>query len=316
MSERDYYDILEVSRTASEEEIRKAFRKKALTCHPDLHRNDPDAERRFKELNEAHEILNDSEKRQLYDKFGKQGLQDMGGHPGMNPFDFMSQMFGGMGMGGRPVRKVKRTVEIEVELTLENLANDKTIKKTLKLQEPCETCTERCGQCGGRGFQMMMRQMGPMMIQQQVPCMKCEGKGMIHSTKSCERCQNGFIEFEKILELPIQPNMVTGNVMEYFEDDTLYICHIQIVEHEIYKRINNDIIYEKTIKLKEALYGTKFQLVLLNGDNFDVETKTIMQPESRIVVEGKGIHGGKLIIIFHIDLDLNDEQLENIKSFL
>ena len=175
MSKRDYYEILEISRTATPEEIKKAYRKMAIKYHPDKNPNDPTAENKFKEAAEAYEILSDPEKKQRYDRYGHDGIKGMpGGDFHMNMDDIFSHfgdIFGGafgeqfgFGNRGRSRRRVNRgtNLRVKVKLTLEEIANG--VEKKLKVSKyvPCEHCNgtgaekgasmSTCPTCHGQGM--------------------------------------------------------------------------------------------------------------------------------------------------------------------
>lgn len=312
--DREYYDILEVEPSATHEEIRKAYRRKALKCHPDTNRGNPYAEEQFKELNHAYEILNDREKRQIYDQVGKEGLESNNGMPSMNPFDFMSHIFGGMNR--QRGNMYKRRVNIELTLSLEDLFNLKYIDHSTILKEHCTNCHKKCHTCNGSGMQFVVRNMGLMTLQQQIPCQDCQGTGkQSNIDTSCTRCQGkGEIEHPKTLHIPINPDLETGNIIEMIEEDTQYLLHVQISKHKHFTRNGKDLIYSHTLNLKDALFGTCFDIQLLNCESFTITTNGMTQPESQIIYEGKGLPDGNLIVQYHVDLELNDSIKSKIKD--
>ncbi len=188
---QELYDVLGVSKTATEAEIKKAFRKKALEHHPDKGGD----EAKFKEVNAAYEVLGNAEKRELYDKYGLEGVKNGGG--GMSGFEDIFSMFGGghKGQGRKERRKVQST-QREIHVTLEDIYTGKMVTIDHKKTILCDDChgkggegVETCKDCKGRGSVMKTQMIGPGMIsQQQVVCSKCKGQGEVRSAQpDCRR---------------------------------------------------------------------------------------------------------------------------------
>jgi len=205
MTQRDYYEILGVPRTASVDEIKTAFRKLARLYHPDVSKEE-DAEEKFKEINEAYGVLSDEQKRARYDQYGRAGLGDMGGMPDFATMDFgdifeeLFSSFGFGGGGGGRSRRPRRGRDLQYQV---NLAFEEAIfgvEKEIEItrQEVCGTCRgngaepgsspQRCSTCGGRGEVRQVRQtiLGSMM--QSSPCPACGGRGEI-ITSPCHTCR-------------------------------------------------------------------------------------------------------------------------------
>lgn len=221
MEEFDYYEILEISRTASSEEIKKAFRKKAMACHPDRNPDNPEAEEQFKKINEAYEVLSDESKRATYDRFGKAGLQGMGGSSGMGGFgdifgDIFEGFFGGGGRSRRAREEMSFPLDFAMELKLEFkeaiFGCKKEIKTTYKVA--CSDCggsgaksKKTCPDCQGQG-QIGIRQ-GFMTFAQ--TCSRCQGSGEIIEEK-CPKCQGkGYATKEEKVEIKIPEGVDNGN---------------------------------------------------------------------------------------------------------
>ena len=209
MPETKFYDLLGVSPNCSDSELKKAYRKSALLYHPDRNPDAASAEK-FKEISHAYEILSDPQKREIYDRFGEQGLSGDGGH-GVSPEDLFSQLFGG-GFGGqqrqsRQGPRKGKDMGHPLKCTLEELYKGKTTKLALQKQVLCKACegrggkegaTSTCNGCQGRGVKITMRQMGPMIQQMQQTCNECNGEGQkIKESDRCTACYGRKVEREK-----------------------------------------------------------------------------------------------------------------------
>lgn len=210
-----YYDFLGVSKTASQDEIKKAFRKKALKEHPDKG-GDPE---KFKDISIAYETLSDPEKRQLYDQYGEEGVRDGGGMPaGMDIFDILQ---GRMGGGQQRGPKKGKSVMHPVKATLEDLYNGKTSKIVISRDRLCSKCdgkggkgnTQKCSGCNGRGMVTKMKMIGPGMYTQSTgPCDDCGGQGEKISEKDrCTTCKGAkVLKEKKVVEVSVEKGAPHG----------------------------------------------------------------------------------------------------------
>ena len=223
--DRKFYDALGVDPSASDSDIKRAYRKLAVQYHPDKN-PDPAASEKFKEISKAYEILSDEDKRQVYDKYGEEGLEGGAGE-GMNPQDIFRQFFGGGGgpfggmfgdgMGSR--EKKGKDVMHALPVSLEELYNGKTKKLSLNKQVICSACggsgskkkgkAAVCGDCKGSGVRIIVRQMGPMIQQMQTTCSACKGEGTTIGEKDkCGACfANRVTQEKKILEVHVEKGM-------------------------------------------------------------------------------------------------------------
>ncbi len=334
------YDILGVSSEASESEIKKAYRKKAMKYHPDKSNasNRESNEEKFKAISGAYDILKDPEKKNTYDKFGEEGLKGMGGFDGANPFDIFQNFFGG-GMGGNPfgfqtssrrgrrMRRAEDRVE-EINIDLEDVYNNVNKKIDIKQRMRCEVCRGTgaqsesdivtCNVCQGTGKMMRIINIGPGMMQQTVTtCDKCNGEGKLIKRK-CLHCQGRKVEFKKkVINLPIESDFRDGkkivlpNLAHYqpdCEEQGNLILIIRLIEHEIFKLKPNhkyDLVIEKNILLSEALCGTNFKISHLDGREILINSKQIIKPNMEYIISDEGLvknnfEKGDLIINFNI----------------
>ncbi|KAL0212086.1 hypothetical protein RCL1_005712 [Eukaryota sp. TZLM3-RCL] len=279
---RDFYAILGVDRNATEKEISKAFRKLALQYHPDRNQNNPEAADKFKEISAAYEVLNDAEKRRIYDQYGEEGLSGQGGMGGGNPFDIF-EMFGmGGGQRGRSKTAADDIVH-EMSVSLEDLYNGKTKKIRVTRAVRCLTCngtgskseggSRKCGQCGGQGRVMQTVRQGFMIQQMVVPCDACSGKGEV-VRDPCGDCKgNKTVRDSKTLEVFIQKGMKSGSKITFRGDGNEepglsagdVIVVIKEREHPVFKREGPNLIINKDISLVDALTGVAFVVDHLDG---------------------------------------------------
>jgi len=270
------YDVLGISPSANENEIRKAYRKLALQYHPDKNPNTGD---KFKEISHAYEVLSDSHKRDSYDKYGEEG----GGDEGFSPEDIFARFFGGFGGSQRRSqpsgpKKGKDMVHI-LKVSLEDLYKGKISKLALQKNVLCSKCEGRggkegavktCTTCNGVGVRLITRQIGPMIQQIQQPCTECQGEGEIIREKDrCKTCQGKKVVSErKFIEVPIDKGMRDQQKITFTEEADQapgiipgdLIIVLQEKEHPRFKRKNDDLFYEAKIDLLSALAGGSFNI--------------------------------------------------------
>tara|TARA_B100000123_G_scaffold84982_1_gene61418 strand:- start:1856 stop:3106 length:1251 start_codon:yes stop_codon:yes gene_type:complete len=350
------YNILGVDKNASDSEIKKAYRKKAMKYHPDKsnENNRKENENKFKLLSHAYDILKDSDKRSTYDKFGEEGLKGMGGFEGGDPFDIFSNFFSG-GMGGSPFgftsnrRKVRRGEDRieEIDITLEDVYNNVVKKIDIKQKVKCSTCfgtgaksdsdIVTCSTCSGTGKIMQIINIGPGMIQQSMKtCTKCNGKGKIIINK-CEKC-NG-IKYQvkkKILNVPIENDFRSGKKIVFQEmahydpncdEQGNLILVINLVQHDLFKlkgkKNTYDLIIKKNILLSDALCGTEILINHLDNRKLLFKSNNLIKPNHDYIIKGEGLKynkamKGDLYIDFNIIFpdSLDAERKKYLKKLL
>ncbi|CED82258.1 chaperone regulator [Phaffia rhodozyma] len=318
VKETAFYDLLGANPTDSEDQLKKAYRKKALRLHPDKG-GDPEA---FKEVTHAYEVLSDPQQRDLYDQMGEAGLQSgaggMGG--GMDAQDLFSQLFGGGGGafggfgGGGPrrpqgPRKGKDLVH-RVSVTLAELYLGKVKKLALQKHVICGGCegrggkegaVKKCTTCNGQGYRVMLRQLGPMMQQVQQPCGDCDAKGEIIDPKHrCKVCSGKKVNSErKVLEVHIDRGMKGGQQITFNgESDQApgtipgdVVIVIEEKPHELFTRKGDDLYCEVKIDLLTALGGGEFSILHLDDRAVHVTIKPgeVIKPGTLKRLEGQGM---------------------------
>jgi len=332
-----FYKTLGISKTAKPIEIKKAYRKKAKTAHPDRGGD----EEEFKKIQKAYETLSDPEKRKLYDRHGEEGLEN-GGAGGGGGDDIFSAFFGGGGRRGRsaPTGPQKgKPIKHPLKAGLAQLYNGRTVKikitrkridypKGLSREDAVQTCQE----CRGQGRVVKIRQLGPGMIQQmQVPCASCNGLGK----QMADGCKSR--NDQKVLEVRIDRGMKHGDKIVEHEEadeepgqipgDVIFI--IQEKEHPVFKRQNADLLVMKKISLYEALCGVEFELTHLDDRKLHVRTPKghIVKDGSFFKIAGEGMplrhnpfEKGDLYIRFSVTMppneSLSQQQKQVLKSVL
>lgn len=300
MSKRDYYEVLGVGKSASADEIKKAFRKAAVKYHPD---KEGGSEDKFKEVNEAYEVLKDQQKRQRYDQFGHAGVGGAsgGGYGGGNPFegfggqgmhfdfgdgglgDIFGQFFGGGSSGGR--QRAQRGNDVETRITLDFEEAIFGVEKTISLdmQDECSHChgqraepghsVKTCDSCKGSG--QIPRVMNTMFgqIQQAVVCQTCEGRGQVPE-KICSVCRGRGTE-RRVQEMKIKipagiDDGVTIRLRERGEaiaggsKGDLYV-HVRVKAHKHFTREGDLILSEEHIDMVDAALGTEIDVETVDG---------------------------------------------------
>ena len=295
------YDILGLTKDASEAEIRKAYHKLARLHHPDKG-GDPE---KFKKVQEAYEILSDPQKRENFDRFGTADgppPQAQGGFPA----EMFAQMFGGAFGGQRgPVRRGDHHHELKI--TLEDAYRGLTRTFKVTLVKPCFVCRKQCSQCRGRGTNLV--QMGPMSFSQ--TCQPCGGLG--GGSSGCQECNFKRKKFEPLnLELKIPSGvedgatLVAGGMGEQpqkpDEEPGDLVFHIKIQDHPELMRQGRDLIWSTRISFEDSVNGKVIQIPHFDGDiQINTSDWGVLDPREDYVIPDKGfVPGGKLRVSFNV----------------
>lgn len=321
-----FYKLLGVSKDADEATIKKAYKKLALKHHPD---KGGDVEK-FKEISMAHEVLTDPEKRQIYDKYGKEGLEEGGGGGGGSAEDMFSQFFGGGGRRGPRGPQKGEDISHSLKVSLDDLYNGKTVKLAINRDKLCPDCNGKggkdgaekaCPECNGRGAKVQLRQIGPGMVQQiQSACNACKGSGKTISEKDkCKTCRGKKVNKDrKILEVNVEKGMKNGQKIKFTGEadegpDTIpgdVVFVVQEREHDTFKRKGADLVTTMNISLAESLCGFTRTITHLDGRVLRIDSKPgkVVKPDSVKMIQGEGMpyHGspfskGRLFVHFRVD---------------
>ncbi|MEP6639050.1 MAG: molecular chaperone DnaJ [Chloroflexota bacterium] len=315
-TERDLYLILGVERTASDAEIKRAFRKLAQQWHPDVN-TDPAAQERFKEINEAYQILSDPERRSRYDTFGRAGIDGGAGGPGGAGFegfggfsDIFDAFFGG-GAGGQSARRGRpqpgADLRYDLRITFEEAVKGTEKEIEFTALQRCETCggdgakpgTDpiTCPQCDGRGEVRSVRQT---MLGQMInvsACPRCHGEGKIIET-ACETCHgDGRTERKRTLRVTIPAGIDEGHQIRLSNEGevgprggpagSLYVA-VHVQPHKSLTREGTELYYDAMVSIAQAALGTKITVPTVEGEE-EVEIKPGTQPNTEIRLRGKGV---------------------------
>jgi molecular chaperone DnaJ len=343
MAKRDYYEVLGVNRDASDDEIKKAYRRLAMKHHPDRNPDNPKSEEHFKEAKEAYEILSDAQKRQTYDQFGHAGTDPSmgGGGAGAGGFDFgdiFEGIFGG-GRAGGGRSNVYRGADLRynLEITLEEAARGTETRIRIPTMAECETChgsgakkgtePKTCPTCAGHG-QVRMQQ-GFFSIQQ--TCPKCHGSGR-YIADPCTACHGGGrVKQHKTLSVKIPSGIDEGDRIRLSGEGEpgvnggppgdLYV-QVHLKAHAVFQRDHDDLHCEMPVSFTAAALGGEIEIPTLDGmAKLKIPAET--QTGKAFRLRGKGIKGvrssghGDLLchVVVETPVSLTDRQKELLREF-
>lgn len=317
----DYYELLGVQRDADKEDIKKAYRKLAMKYHPDRN-SDADAEDRFKQVTEAYEILRDTEKRSLYDRFGEAGVKrGASSGPGFGGFDFsdafevfmrefggFGDLFGGGGGGGKGRSRRGSDLKIRLQVSLEEAARGIERKARIKILDPCDRCSgsggepgarvERCGTCGGAGE---VRQVQRSMLGQFVsvrPCPACDGAGETISER-CTDCRgDGRVRDDRTVNLEVPAGVSTDDYLKLSgrgnagvaggpRGDILVL--VEVAEDPRFQRSGDDLVYTLAVTMSQAALGTRLEVPTIIDGQAMLEIPSGIQSGQALRLRDRGM---------------------------
>ncbi len=326
MAKRDYYEVLGVDKTATTDEIKKAYRKKAIQYHPDKNPGDKEAEEKFKEAAEAYEVLSNPDKRARYDQFGPEGVNGAGGFgggfsgQGMSMDDIFSMFgdifgghggfggFGGFGGAQSGQRKFRGSdLRVKVKLSLKDIANGTTKKFKLKKYVPCAHChgsgaegnnsSETCPTCKGSGHILRTQQSIFGMMQTQSVCPQCNGEGKIIKNK-CKECGGeGIVYGEEVVEVKIPAGVGEGmqlsmngkgNAGKHNGINGDLLIQIEEESHPELIRDENNLVYNLLLSVPTAALGGTVEIPTIEG-KAKVRIDAGTQPGKVLRLRGKGL---------------------------
>ncbi len=350
---RDYYEVLGISKGASDDEIKKAYRKEAKKYHPDLHPGDKECETKFKEVNEAYEVLSDKQKRSQYDQFGHAGVDPnfgagggAGGFGGFGDFgDIFSDIFGGFGgFGGGSRRngpKRGRDIHYTIDITFEEAAFGCAKTINLTKQDTCDHChgsgakagthAETCSQCNGTG-QVRTQQRTPLGYMTNITtCPKCGGKGKTIK-EPCPDCRGtGKVRKNKTLEIKIIAGIDNGQTMQVSGQGEPgdnggpsgdLLVTVRVKKHDIFRREGANVYVDMPITFVQAALGATLKVPTLDGVvEYDIsegtQTGSVFRLRGKGIpfVRGKGRGDEYVVVSVEVPKNLTSKQKEILKEF-
>jgi molecular chaperone DnaJ len=348
--QRDYYQVLGVAETATTDEVKKAFRRLAKQYHPDRNPNNPQSAERFKEINEAHDVLSDAAKRKKYDQLRRYGafaggggggtrrgpgddsgggadfdLSDLGSFGGLG--DIFSSIFGRRGGAKEPVEEIETTIAIPFRVA----ALGGKVPITLTLSEVCPTCAGKgaapgatistCPECKGRGTISFGQ--GGFAVNR--PCPVCRGKGTVPSQR-CGTCQgSGEVRVEKPIHVTIPPGTEDGTRVRLRDQGAKgkgdVVVQIQVEPDRFFRREGLDVICVVPINLAQAMLGSRIKVKTLDGKRVVLKLPPGTQHGQRFRIPAQGIEKngrrGDQFVEVHVEIPekLSAEEQEAVKSF-
>jgi molecular chaperone DnaJ len=356
MAKRDYYEVLEISKTASAEEIKKAYRKKALQYHPDKNPDNKEAEEKFKEAAEAYEVLSNQDKKQRYDQFGHAGVGGAagggfsgGGFRDMEDIfasfgDIFGGHFGGFGGGSRGGRRVSRGSDLRVKVSLNLKEIIEGVEKKIKVKKhvACEHCNgtgakngssySTCSTCRGSGQVTRITNTILGQMQTSSTCPTCQGDGKIITDKCTHCAGEGIVRDEEVISIRIPAGVGEGMQLNVsgrgnagrrggINGDLLVVIGEE--EHPDLQRDGNNLIYNLFLSFPEITLGATAEIPTAEG-KVKVKIDAGTQPEKILRLRGKGIpdvngYGhGDLLVRIHVWIPkrLNTEEKKTMEKLL
>lgn len=353
-NKRDYYEVLGVSKTASDDELKKAYRVLAKKYHPDMHPGDKEAEEKFKEASEAYAILSDPDKRRQYDQFGHSAFD--GGAGGAGGFDFsnmdMGDIFGDLfgdlfGGGARRQRSYNgpmkgQNIRSSVRITFEEACFGCEKELDLNLKEECNTChgtgarpgtsSETCSKCGGKGQVVFTQQSLFGMVRNVQTCPDCRGTGKIIKDKCPDCYGSGYVNSKKKIKVSIPAGIDNGQSVRIRDKGEPgsnggprgdLLVEVIVSRHPVFQRQDFDIFSTAPISFAQAALGGDVRISTIDGDVlYNVKAGT--QTDTKVRLRGKGVptlrnkqvRGDHYVtLVVQVPTKLTHEQKELLKQF-
>ena len=324
MPKTDYYKLLEIDKKATPEEIKKAYRKTALKYHPDKNK-EPGAEEKFKQINEAYSVLSEPEKREIYDKYGFEGLENNGVNFNKADFsnifsDIFSDIFGNnrgfnfndfnfSGNGGKQ-RKKKVAIDGEDIIKALNVSFNDSVygsnkKVEVSVNVKCSACDGKGGEnikpcdfCDGSGFIKNIKRQGMMQIIQQTQCPKCGGCGETYESK-CQKCNcRGYTKQTKIINVKIPRGINNNNKIKIVGEGNCginggntgnIIFVVSVKEHKLFLRKGDNVYFSLPLMFNEAILGCKKTIPTIYG-NYEISIPAFIQNDKIITIDDYGFY--------------------------
>ena len=353
MAKADYYETLGVAKGASDDEIKKAYRKMAKKYHPDVNKDNPEAETKFKEVSEAYEVLSDAKKKSTYDQFGhsafNQGAGGAGGGAYSNMDDIFESffgggfgdMFGGAG-GGRGRRRGPQpgaNLQTHMSITFEEAYFGSKKEITLPMREACDTCSgsgakpgthpETCKQCHGGGVETVVQQTMFGAMRSQRTCTVCRGNGKV-IMDPCNTCRgSGKVKKSKNIEVNVPAGIDSGQTIRLGERGEAgdqgapngdLLINITVAPHSHFERKGGNIYVDIPVSFSQAALGAELTIPTMNGtEKYSLKPGT--QPNEKATLRGKGfpsVRNNKAFgdLIFTIKLKVPKDLNERQKELL
>ncbi|MFQ6018661.1 MAG: molecular chaperone DnaJ [Kiloniellaceae bacterium] len=347
MAKQDYYETLGVTRTASEAELKKAYRRLAMACHPDRNPGDKTAEQKFKEINEAYDVLKDADKRAAYDRFGHAAFDNGGGPRGAGGFDFgfgggfadiFDEMFGEFTGGRRGGAAPGADLRYNLEISLEEAFNGKTAQLRVPTSVTCDSCRGSgadkgsapvtCSTCRGRG--RVRAQQGFFTIER--TCPTCQGAGRVIE-RPCRACDGaGRVRREKTLQVSIPAGVEAGTRIRLAGEGEagmrgaapgdLYIF-LAIKPHRLFRRDGADIYCRAPIPMTTATLGGTIEVPTIDGNRARIAVPAGTQNNRQFRLKGKGMRvmranarGDMYVeVVVETPVNLTKRQQELLRAF-
>ena len=348
---RDYYEVLGVGREATEDEVKKAFRRLARELHPDINKHDPAAEDKFKEVAEAYEVLSDQERRAMYDRYGHEGLRSGGYEPSFGSFgdiqDIFEAFFGGGDLGsmfggrGRAGPQAGRDVAVRVSISLEEVLTGTVREVEFEITGACSRChgnmaepgtpLEQCPRCEGAGeLRTVARTVFGQVVRAQA-CDRCGGDGRVPATP-CERCRGRGVEQQvSKLEVNLPAGIESGQRVRVSgrghaggpgaPAGDLYVL-VQVEEDARFERHGSDLVTRIDVPFTDAALGGSLPVSTLEGEeDLDVaagtQPGTIVRMRERGLPSLRGRRRGDLHVVMNVMIpsNLSDEQRDLLQRF-